>query len=564
MIAAKQQLADISENVNKDIKDQINNSIGPNAQVRLSENIGQIEEIMEDTNNGLRLNLKRLISVEDAFVEYDLTSDQKMLISCLTDFLQDSTSDVFILRGYAGTGKTFICKGLTEYFDAIGRNYVLAAPTGKASKVVARKTQTLAYTIHKTIYSFDDIKEYKIDGVDGSETYKFYADLAINEGPVDTVYIVDEASMVSNKYQEEEFFRFGTGFLLSDFLKYTNLDHNDHRKKIIFIGDAAQLPPVGMSSSPALSSEYLSENFNLNCKGFELKKVVRQKSESGILIIAIKLREMLESKKIHSLKICSDSEDVDKVIPANFMNEYLRSCNNLIGEESIVIAHSNADVAKYNNRIREHFFPGLTDIQTGDRVIATTNSNYYGFFITNGDFGDVEEVHQKQRKVTVTIRNKNKETGVTEEIKIDLEFIYVRLTFLDFENVPRTFDAVVIGNLLYSDKPHLSSDERKALYVDFVTRYPKLKRNSLEFKETLKRDPYFNALRIKFGYSITCHKAQGSEWEHVFVKCTSHQQQLSKGYVRWLYTAITRSHSKLYLIDPPEFVPPPPPPSQKW
>jgi len=197
-------------------------------------------------------NTHDLITLHDAFATYELTSGQTELVNHLSDFLTNRQQGVFLLKGYAGTGKTFITKGLTEFFRATRRNYTLAAPTGKASRVIAEKTGSDAYTIHKTIYSFKDIEEYKQQELGGSETYKFYTKLSVNEDSVDTVYIIDEASMVSNQYQEEEFFRFGSGFLLQDFLEYVNLDHNDHHKKVIFIGDNAQLPPVGMKFSPAL------------------------------------------------------------------------------------------------------------------------------------------------------------------------------------------------------------------------------------------------------------------------------------------------------------------------
>lgn len=196
------------------------------------------------------------ISMADVFAEYQLTEGQAGLVKELDQFLTDKKNNVFLLKGYAGTGKTFITKGLTEYFHAIGRNYVLAAPTGKAAQVIAGKIGCEAYTIHKTIYSMKDIVEYRDGDLNGSETFKFYAELAVNESSVDTVYIIDEASMISDIYSEAEFFRFGSGYLLKDLLKHVNIDHNDHQKKVIFIGDNAQLPPVGMNQSPALDEGY--------------------------------------------------------------------------------------------------------------------------------------------------------------------------------------------------------------------------------------------------------------------------------------------------------------------
>lgn len=500
-------------------------------------------------------NTRRLISIHDSFAGYALTDGQAELINLLGRFLDGKTESVFLLKGYAGTGKTFITKGLTEYFRAVGRNYVLAAPTGKASKVIASKTKSPAYTIHKTIYSFDDIVEYRDDDTDGTETFKFYAQLAVNSLSADTVYIVDEASMIADVYQEAEFFRFGTGFLLADFLKFVNLDHNDHSKKVIFIGDDAQLPPVGMNSSPALDADYLFRKHQARSTGYELSEVVRQKSESGVIANAIPLREALHAKVFNQLVMDFSHADVTRVEHQDLLRAYLDSCGGKINGESIVIAHSNSDVGDYNRQIREHFFPGCPDVMAGDKVMALSNSDAYGIFISNGDFGLIRQVLSAAEKRTVTLKRKIPDSGKLEEISVSLLFRDVVVGFKDLEGVAHFFEAKIIDDLLYCKEPALSSDQNKALYLDFCIRNPHLKRGSVEFKHALKSDPYFNALRLKFGYAITCHKAQGSEWNHVFVKCKSHQGQLTPDYFRWLYTAITRTAQCLYLLDPPNLYP---------
>lgn len=500
-------------------------------------------------------NTRSLINIHDSFAGYALTDGQSELVNRLEQFLDGKTESVFLLKGYAGTGKTFITKGLTEYFRAIGRNYVLAAPTGKASKVIASKTKSPAYTIHKTIYSFDDIAEYRDDDTDGTETFKFYAQLAVNSLSADTVYIVDEASMIADVYQEAEFFRFGTGYLLADFLKFVNLDHNDHSKKVIFIGDDAQLPPVGMNFSPALDAEYLFRKHHARSTGYELSEVVRQKSESGVIANAIPLRKSLQAKVFNQLVIDFGYSDVRKVEHQDLMTHYLESCGGKINGEAIVIAHSNSDVGDYNRRIREHFFPGCPEVMPGDKVMAVSNSDAYGFFISNGDFGLIRQVLSPGEKRTVTLKRKNPDSGELEEIPVSLLFKDVVVGFKNLEGVAYFFEAKIIEDLLYSKEPALSSDQNKALYLDFCIRNKHLKRNSAEFKHALIADQYFNALRLKFGYAITCHKAQGSEWNHVFVKCKSHQPQLTADYFRWLYTAITRTAQNLYLIDPPNLQP---------
>ena len=495
----------------------------------------------------------RRTKMDDVFAEYDLTSGQAELVKSLDEFLNKShnQSNVFLLKGYAGTGKTFITKGLTEYFKAIKRNYVLAAPTGKAAKVIANKTKSEAYTLHKTIYSFDKIGDYRTEDIDGTQTYKFYSKLAVNEDSVDTVYIVDEASMVSDIYNEAEFFRFGSGHLLKDFLRYINLDHNDHSKKVIFIGDDAQLPPIGMKNSPALDTNYLSNNYHLRTSAYELTEVVRQKSDSGVMYNAQMMRHALHDNVFNKLDIDLSYSDVVHVEYADLIDKYMESCNHKINAESIIIAHSNADVADYNYSVRSVFFPGHEKITPRDKVMAVTNSNAHGFFISNGDFGQVRRVISETEKRLIPLKIKSPENNKLIKEEITLNFLDVTLAFRNLEGDVKFFDAKIVENLLYSKEPSLSSVENKALYVDFCIRHPRLKPKTKEFTDTLMSDPYFNALRLKFGYAITCHKAQGSEWNNVFVKCKTHQNQLCADYFRWLYTAITRTSKNLYLMDEP-------------
>lgn len=549
LAAAKEELARLgaSEKAAQDKISALNQSLD---QVKL-EAFKNSASLAASMINFEVENTRRLISIHDAFAEYTLNDGQAELVNRLGRFLASKEESAFLLKGYAGTGKTFITKGLTEYFRAIGRNYVLAAPTGKASKVIASKTKSPAYTIHKTIYSFNDIAEYRDDGVDGTETFKFYAQLAVNGLSADTVFIVDEASMISDIYQETEFFRFGTGYLLTDFLKFVNLDHNDHSKKVIFIGDDAQLPPVGMNFSPALNTDYLFREHNVCSTGFELTEVVRQKAESGVILNANQLRKALQAGVFNQLDVDMSYPDVTKVEYLDLMPRYLESCGGKINGESIVIAHSNSDVADYNSRIREHFFSDNEEVMPGDKVMAVANSDVYGIFISNGDFGLIRQVLGKPEKRTITLKRKISDSNEVEEIPVPLVFRDVTIGFKDLEGGSHFFQAKILEELLYNKEPGLSSDQNKALYLDFCIRNKNLTRKSVEFKHSLRSDPYFNALRLKFGYAITCHKAQGSEWNHVFVKCKTHQSQLTADYFRWFYTAITRTSQKLYLLDPP-------------
>lgn len=529
---------------------------GENARLRETLDEAKVQDILDAAVRAaakvdFRANdTSNLVNIQDVFAGYELTADQEVLVDRLGKFLSAGEENIFLLKGYAGTGKTFITKGLTEYFRAVGRNFVLMAPTGKASKVIATKTGAAAGTIHSAIYAFDDLVEYRDREDDGTLTYKYYASLGRNDAAVDTVYIVDEASMVSDNYQEAEFFRFGSGHLLRDLLTHVNLDHNDHRKKIIFIGDTAQLPPVGMSTSPALSSGYLRQEYSLASTEYELVEVVRQEAESGVLANALRLREAIRARTFNQLAVDFSKADVEKVDDQDFMERYLQACNRKISAGAIVVAQSNADVASFNQVIRAHFFPGQSEVTTGDKVICTNNTREPGFFISNGDFGMVRSVLGEPESRTIVLKKRSGETQELEEIPVILTFRNALLAFRTPEGIPCEFEGKILENLLYSKEATLSSDESKALYIDFKIRNPGLGRDRI--KDALRADPYFNAYRLKFGYAITCHKAQGSEWDHVFVSCHSHMNKLSADYFRWLYTAITRTSSRLYVLGAPQ------------
>lgn len=503
--------------------------------------------VLVDMNEG---ELAKRITIDEIFVDYKLTLGQEKLIESLGVFLEDRSQNVFLLKGYAGTGKTFITKGLTEYFRAIGRNCILAAPTGKAAKVIREKTGHKASTIHSAIYSNKDLKEYKDREED--RTYKFYFELNANEDSDDTVYIIDEASMLSDVYNEMEFFRFGTGHLLRDLLKYINLDSNDHNKKIIFIGDNAQLPPVGMNYSPALKEDYLLSTFGLTTQSFELTEVVRQKVDSGILKNAINLRKSLRSGIFNQLVIDKSTSDVEHVDNQNFMNTFLNISKNRISKDTVVISYTNEAVKTYNQAIREHFFEDVNVINCGDKIILVTNSNNYEIQLSNGDYGLVKNLLGTTEHKKIRLKRKNLTTNVVEEIDIELYFRDVEMIFKDENAKPYVITCKIIENLLFSGLPNLTSDEHKAIYLDFVMRHPHLRANTNEFKLAIKSDPYFNALRIKFGYAVTCHKAQGSEWKNVILDCSYTQNQLSEGYFRWLYTAMTRASTNLYVMNEPD------------
>lgn len=497
------------------------------------------------------------INLGDAFDDYQLTPDQGSLIRELDEFLRTRDQNVFILAGHAGTGKTFITRGLSNFLAATGRSCVITAPTGKAARVITQKSGRLATTIHKKIYSMDDIREYKVDDVDGSETFKLYAELEVNGDADNTVYIVDESSMVSDVYSEGEFFRFGSGQLLSDLMKYVNLDHNDHTKKVIFIGDSAQLPPVGMNFSPALDQKYLGKKFGIiHPRKFELSQVVRQAAESGILSSANTLRDSLSKKAFNKLSLATDAQDVCSYADIEeLVSGYLEACENKVGNAAMIIASSNADVAMLNEQVRCHIFPGKEHVTRGDKLVVVMNCIVEGVGLNNGDLVYVERAEDLVESKQVMLRNKNNSTGVVEEIGVTLKFRDLRIAFRRPEGDVVRADVKIVESLLYSNHSNLSSDETKALYIYFKSRHPELPKAGKVLRDALREDPYFNALRVKFGYALTCHKAQGSEWQNVFIQCKTYMQPRTEEYFRWLYTAITRASGRLYLLNAPSLKP---------
>ena len=492
------------------------------------------------------------MDLKDTFSGYQLTVAQTTLIGELEKFLTES-STCFLLKGYAGTGKTFMMKGLTDFLSANNRSFRISAPTGRAAKVISQKTKHKAYTIHKSIYSSKDLKEFKVKDEDGTETYKFYYELKKNEDHATTVYIIDESSMISNVYSEGEFFRFGSGYLLRDLINYINFDNNDHNKKVIFIGDNAQLPPVNMNFSPALDGKYLKENCNIESKEFELTEVVRQKSDSGILHNATKIRESLKANLFNQLDIETNFKDINKTKHEEFLSKYLLACNNSIDDETIIVAHSNLSVKEYNDFVRNHFFPNQQFLTVGDKVILVSNNyNHQKMELLNGNFGFVNQVSLVNESRLIKLKKKDR-NGKTVEIDIRLTFRNTMIAFTDEEQNKQDIECKIIENLLYSHNRDLSSDELKAIYIDFKIRNDKLKVGTKEFKDALRADPYFNAIRIKFGYAVTCHKAQGGEWKNTFLNCKTSMGYFNSSYFRWLYTGITRAKENLFTIDEPHF-----------
>jgi hypothetical protein len=461
------------------------------------------------------------------------------------------TTRCFVLSGYAGTGKTYLISQLVEKLRANGQPFVLMAPTGRAAKVLARRTRAPAHTIHKVIYAMDDLKEYVETNVDGSETYKFYFDLKNNGDDARTVYIVDEASMVSDVYSEGEFFRFGSGYLLKDLLKYVNFDNNDHNKKLIFVGDPAQLPPIGSNESPALKPEYLGNHYGLQAEHYEMTEVVRHRDGSGILDNATTLRDAIRTCRLNVLDIMVEKPDVIPIAYDKVVDRYAAFGGNKPPDKAIIIAHSNRMVNDYNRDIRARYYPGAVGPVPGDRLLVVANNHKGDVSLMNGDLVRLLAASPAVTSRAITLRTKLK--GQVVEKTVPLVFRDVEIEADGEEGKASRFTTSILENLLDSPERDLSSDEQKALYVDFKVRNPTLKPNSALFKDALRADKYFNALRVKYGYAMTCHKAQGGEWPHVFVDFSQSGGVFNISYFRWAYTAITRAKEVLYTVNTPHY-----------
>ncbi|MBS4029584.1 MAG: AAA family ATPase [Ignavibacteriales bacterium] len=475
------------------------------------------------------------------FFNFHLTGNQKEAIKKIDAFLGDD-SFCFLLKGYAGTGKTFLIKGLSDFLANRKTQFVLMAPTGRAAMVIANKTKRNASTIHKAIYAMSDLLEYTDKDDEGNETFKFFYPLKNNYDNDDTIYIVDESSMISNNFSAAEFFRFGSGFLLKDLIHYVG-STPAIKRKIIFIGDPAQLPPVSSNNSPALDKSYLEKEFGIKSKEYELTEVFRHGTNSGILDNATKIRESIKQNIYNQIEIQS-ATDVIPVIHEKILEQYLNATNNIIDDETTIIAYSNRAVKFYNEMIRKHFFAGNRKICIGDKIMIVHNNYANGIVLLNGDFGIVLKVDNPEPTRFIKLGRKSAEI-------VSLNFINLVIRFQDVDGIIHDLNCKAFEDLLYSTERDLSSAQMRALLIDFNERNKNLKHKTPEYKQALKVDPYFNCLRLKFGYAITCHKAQGGEWKNAFVDFSTSMGYFNSSYFHWAYTALTRAKEKLFTINEP-------------
>lgn len=447
---------------------------------------------------------------------YDFSPTQKTAVeNFIRFFIGREEEGLFLLRGFAGTGKTSLVAAIVNALTELEYKVVLLAPTGRAAKVFAGYSGHAAYTIHKRIYR-------QKSATDGEGIFN----LGFN-GVADTLFLVDEASMISNSGEDSNF---GTGCLLDDLMQYV---YNGKNNRLVLIGDVAQLPPVGLEISPALDRGELEASYLLGVTEVNLTDIMRQAEESGILYNATAIRSMIgRGDGDLSLKV-NGFPDVFRIGGGELLEE-IDSCYGKYGEEeTIVICRSNKRANRFNEGIRRTILYREEDFSSGDRIMIVKNNYFWGAdydkidFIANGDIATVRRV------------------GRREEL---YGFHFVRAD-LKIDGYEEELSAWVILDTLLSDYPALTYEQSRELYRRVEADYADVPLKRKRF-EKVRTNEYYNALQVKFAYAVTCHKAQGGQWDAVFIDQGWLPDDMpGDEYWRWLYTAVTRARKRLYFIN---------------
>ena len=465
---------------------------------------------------------------------FELTTVQREVIVHLSTFIfNPKPMGAYILRGYAGTGKTTLISAVIKTLRKLGRETVLLAPTGRAAKVLAHHAGMPAFTIHKEIY-----RQKKLDDI--NPTF----DIDINKHK-NAVFFIDEASMIAN--DESGTSPFGTGRILEDLVDYV---FGNPGNSIVFIGDNAQLPPVGEEESPALSPNALKA-MGLEVSGFQMSTVMRQACESDILTNATMLRQHLSANLTDQLPVIkfSGSDELQKLPGSEIVDSLENDYAKYGQQEVVVITRSNKQAVQYNLGIRDMIFGRSAGLTVGDIVMVVRNNYFWPEMIAS--------------KIKSNNKNEmppmnffaNGDIAIVTYIKqftdlYDLHFADVTLCFPDYNDYEA--DVRVLLDSLTSESPSLTKEQNEKLYRGVLEDYAEI-RNKKERMRKMRLDINYNAVQIKYAYAVTCHKAQGGQWRNVYIdQGWLPPETTDRGYYRWLYTAMTRATHSLRLVNWPE------------
>lgn len=457
---------------------------------------------------------------KDAF-PYPPTSGQLEAIGMVASFISRKANDeVFLLRGYAGTGKTSLVSSLVSILKNISMRSVLLAPTGRAAKVISSYSGRKAQTIHRKLY----MQNLTADG-----GIRF---LLTENKHKNTLFIVDEASMIPDTSTADGSL-FGSRKLLHDLIDYV---YSGENCSLLLIGDTAQLPPVGIELSPALHPDYLKHNFNLSIVTYELREVVRQSLESGVLANATALREKIrENRDELPFFNISGFEDMLR-LDGSSLQEFLQDVYASSGlDDIVVVCRSNKRANIYNREIRNRILFHEDELSAGDHLMVVRN-NYFWLpkgsgagFIANGDMIEV-----------LRIRNTTNLYGH--------RFADITFRLIDYPD-EKEIDALIMLDTLMADSPALPREAQDKLLQNVLQDYQEIPSRSLRMAR-VSMNPHYNALQVKFAYALTCHKTQGGQWKHVFIdQGYLREEMIDREYMRWLYTALTRATDRAYFIN---------------
>lgn len=449
---------------------------------------------------------------------FEPTEGQAIALYHLSAFLlSQKENPTYILRGYAGTGKTSLVKALVRTLPSIGMRYVLMAPTGRAAKVLSSYTGQPASTIHRKIYQ---AKAFP----DGSVLIARAENKAKN-----TLFIVDEASMIGEQRD------FGGSSLLDDLLAYV---FSGERCRLLLIGDTAQLPPVESSESPALNCEYLKSEFPITAATYELTEVKRQALESGILYNATDIRQLLgQNLYEYNLPIfhLDGFDDIEKIEPEAFEEMLHNAFANTSDNEAVIVCKSNKRANMFNQAIRGRILNIEGEIATGDKLMVVKNNYYWAdgndaiSFIANGDMAEIRKIKHFDEMY-------------------GFRFADVELGFTDYPDALNV-EAKILLDTLNSNSASLTEEESKRLFSAIEEDYMDIPNRRDRYKE-MKKSPWFNALQVKFAYALTCHKTQGGQWNTVFIDSSLNlKETLEVEDLRWLYTALTRAQERVCFVN---------------